>query len=899
MYVHKSGAQKRKEKRKRDDNERKGLQTLFQFGIKKSQDDFKTCTNANLVEMESDKRESDTSNQDSRCRSESQANEEANLEECANPTNTVVNSECEPGTSGVYVHSKSWADSEQEVSEASKSPVEVVVVDKLDRNNTDEAVRLDIGFLTSEIPFQSDIEKYVIKGHTHFPLTLPNDSSNRAFPKSVLTSRNINGEKNRRDWLVWSQHTESLYCFPCRLFWSSVGHSSSKSALATVGGWPASALWRKLCNRVPEHERSNGHRQCYLAWRELERRLSLQKGIETLLERSIQAESEKWYNILKRIIDVILFLGERGLAFRGSSQRVGDSDNGNFLGLIELLSHWDPILKEHVLKVEESQKNGDRLQVHYLSPASQNEFIKECSDLVEQRIMEERQLAKYYAIIVDSTPDSSHVEQTTFLLRYLVRHKSHFEIVERFLKFVDCSGKTGSNIAEMITETLESHAIPLSECRAQGYDNAANMSGKYKGAQAIIKEQNPLVIFSPCGCHTLNLCGNDAAACIPEASTYFGTIQTIYTLFSCSPKRWEILTTRIGVSLHGISGTRWSDRVESVKPFVAHLPGVRLALEGLLELNITSKTRNEIHGALCYVKSFTCIIMSIVWHRILLPIDICNKIIQGNGATVDMEVANLESLLQELLTLRDSWEAVWNEAKLVASSLQITVKMFRERNTSARKRTRFQNESTNEESVHQINETDESIEEAYFRKDIFYVVLDNVIGELTIRFNAAKQILDTFGFLWNYQNMTKDELTCKAVKLAERYCKDISKEDLVQEINHISMVHNANFDKKQLNALDLLNALVEHKLETIFPNLIISLRMFLTAPATIASAERSFSKLKLIKNHLRSTMGQDRLTHLARLSIESNIAKQINFDCVIRSFAKKKARKAALFSYSK
>ena len=197
--------------------------------------------------------------------------------------------------------------------------------------------------------------------------------------------------------------------------------------------------------------------------------------------------------------------------------------------------------------------------------------------------------------------------------------------------------------------------------------------------------------------------------------------------------------------------------------------------------------------------------------------------------------------------------------------------------------------------MHQIHETDESIEEAYFRKDIFYVVLDNVIGELTIRFNAAKQILDTFGFLWNYQNMTKDELTRKAVKLAERYCKDISKEDLVQEINYISMVHNANFDKKQLNALDLLNALAEHKLETIFPNLIISLRMFLTAPATIASAERSFSKLKLIKNHLRSTMGQDRLTHLARLSIESNIAKQINFDSVIRSFAKKKARKAALF----
>ena len=42
-------------------------------------------------------------------------------------------------------------------------------------------------------------------------------------------------------------------------------------------------------------------------------------------------------------------------------------------------------------------------------------------------------------------------------------------------------------------------------------------------------------------------------------------------------------------------------------------------------------------------------------------------------------------------------------------------------------------------------------------------------------------------------------------------------------------------------------------------------------------------------------MGQDRLTNLARLSIESDIAKQIDFDSVIRSFAKKKARKATLF----
>ena len=113
--------------------------------------------------------------------------------------------------------------------------------------------------------------------------------------------------------------------------------------------------------------------------------------------------------------------------------------------------------------------------------------------------------------------------------------------MELFLRFADCRDKTGSEIAQMITETLESRAIPLADCMTQVYDNEVNMSGKYNGAQAIIKEQFPTAIFSPCHCHTLNLCCNNAAECIPVLITYFETMQTIYTLFGCSPKRLYIL----------------------------------------------------------------------------------------------------------------------------------------------------------------------------------------------------------------------------------------------------------------------------------------------------------------------------------------------------------------------
>jgi len=66
----------------------------------------------------------------------------------------------------------------------------------------------------------------------------------------------------------------------------------------------------------------------------------------------------------------------------------------------------------------------------------------------------------------------------------------------------------------------------------------------------------------------------------------------------------------------------------------------------------------------------------------------------------------------------------------------------------------------------------------------------------------------------------------------------------------------------------------------------------LTITATIASAQRSFSKLKLVKNYFRSNMSQTRLVDVARLSIESIIVRQDDFDCVITNFANKKTRKA-------
>ena len=99
--------------------------------------------------------------------------------------------------------------------------------------------------------------------------------------------------------------------------------------------------------------------------------------------------------------------------------------------------------------------------------------------------------------------------------------------------------------------------------------------------------------------------------------------------------------------------------------------------------------------------------------------------------------------------------------------------------------------------------------------------------------------------------MSQNERKECAKALPTTYSADIGP-DIVDEMCHLPSVHRGNFvEKSSLHPLALLNRITEYRLNSIFPNVCVALRIFLTIPATVASAERSFSKLKLIKNYLR------------------------------------------------
>ena len=100
---------------------------------------------------------------------------------------------------------------------------------------------------------------------------------------------------------------------------------------------------------------------------------------------------------------------------------------------------------------------------------------------------------------------------------------------------------------------------------------------------------------------------------------------------------------------------------------------------------------------------------------------------------------------------------------------------------------------------------------------------------------------------------------------------------------------NASIQK--LNLKSLYYYLYENHLFEAFPNVEIALRIHLCMMISNATGERSFSKLKLIKNVLRNTMTERRLNNLSIISIENEFFKTLNFNDVIQDFANKKLRR--------
>jgi len=82
----------------------------------------------------------------------------------------------------------------------------------------------------------------------------------------------------------------------------------------------------------------------------------------------------------------------------------------------------------------------------------------------------------------------------------------------------------------------------------------------------------------------------------------------------------------------------------------------------------------------------------------------------------------------------------------------------------------------------------------------------------------------------------------------------------------------------------LLSSVLKTRRNEVYPNVFIARRFMLNCLNTVASAERSFSKLKLIKTFNRSYMTNSRLFSLAMLSIETSCVRPLDLEDVMKQW---------------
>ncbi|XP_052619612.1 uncharacterized protein LOC111878296 [Lactuca sativa] len=614
----------------------------------------------------------------------------------------------------------------------------------------------------------------------------PYNKSGRRFSTALYTRTLSNLEKCDRGWLVYSKELDKVFCFCCKVFRKGI----SKGKLGDEGY----SDWHHVTSRVKEHEISLDHLTNRNKLFDMRKRLNLNETIDKVQYEQFKKERDYWKQVLLRIIAVVKFLAKHNLAFRGSNEKLYKKGNEIFLGVIEMLEEFDPIIKEHVRRI-----TNDELHVHYLGHTIQNELILLIAQEIKKELIKKIKEAKYYSIILDCTPDSSHQEQMTIIVRYLKLSYNSVTVEESFLGFLNVDDTSRKGLFDITLEELKSLGLEIDDMRGQGYDNGANMKGKHQGVQKRCLDINPRAFYTPCGCHYLNLTLCDMANKCVKGKNFFGFIQRIYTIFANSTKRWEILKDNVKAwSLKSLCQTRWESRVESVKAIKLQLVDVREALLQVGEKDndaaIASKATSLAEKEL---GDFEFLVSTVIWHQVLNHVNIVSKSLQSKDMHLDNAITEINKLIGYFKDYRETgFSKAIGETKEIAIEMGIDP-IFRQNRLIERKK-RFDESSSSEEVSFTPEEN--------IRVNYFLYIVDQAISSLETRFEQFKEYDKVFGFLFPHKlRGTEDKdlkSSChrleKALKFEER--SDIDADELYTELKLFETLETNEFS----NPVDVL-----------------------------------------------------------------------------------------------
>ncbi|KAK4887806.1 hypothetical protein RN001_004077 [Aquatica leii] len=271
------------------------------------------------------------------------------------------------------------------------------------------------------------------------------------------------------------------------------------------------------------------------------------------------------------------------------------------------------------------------------------------------------------------------------------------------------------------------------------------------------------------------------------------------------------------------------------------------------------ETRNETRNILNIMLKLDTVLLTVIWSKILFKCNETSKSLQSDSIPLDVALNLVHSLTDFVKNQRKQFDNYEAAAKN-------TYPDFEYKSTTSRTRQRSSRlaffEGAAENTQFQGREK--------FRIQAYLPIIDELITQLQRRSQAYDELLN-FEFYVN--DVDGNDLLLECLHF-EHY---LLQEKMLNE--YIPGMYSSSIPIHQMYKL-----LKNNHLEETFPNLEIAFRIFLSLMITNASGERSFSKLNLIKNELRSSMGQERLRWLSIMSIENDL-QQIGFKDTVEEFA--------------
>ncbi|XP_016847832.1 zinc finger MYM-type protein 1-like [Anolis carolinensis] len=288
------------------------------------------------------------------------------------------------------------------------------------------------------------------------------------------------------------------------------------------------------------------------------------------------------------------------------------------------------------------------------------------------------------------------------------------------------------------------------------------------------------------------------------------------------------------------------------------------------------------------LQSFTFLCCVVTWHEILHKINMVSKLLQN--VTIDLQssmdlIKSVKTFLERMRS-EEGLNNVITDAKELAKKIDAAADFEKEPLSRSRKVKRQFSYESKDEAVLSGKES--------FKVNFFFVVLDTAISSLKERFELMDNHSESFKFLYDISSLGKSlketelKIACQHLQtvLTDGEDHDVNGDDLYDELQILP-----NMLPPGSPPAEALSFITKRGFVHAFPNVYIALRILLTLPVSVASGERSFSKLKLIKTYLRSTVSQERLSGLATLAIENDLLQEIETDVLVCEFSKLKARK--------